>query len=812
MKLRSLTILTLLLYSFSFNAQESSTIENSYLEYFKLPRETLFLHTNKTTFLTGEEIWFTAYAYDRKNELTSKRTKNVYFGLYNKFGVQIDKKLYLSKDGIASGNFPVGVGLASGEYFLKVSTNWMKNFKEDDSYVQKIRIINPRIKAKDQKKVSAKEYDFQFLPEGGHMVSNVKNSIGIKAIDDTGKGTSSSGVIFNSKNEEVTRFKSNFLGLGKFTMTPKKGETYTAKITLDNGKEFDQKLPQPEEIGVAIIVNNMSSEKVIITLNTNTESSNYFQNNSLKLTIHKDGKIKSIPFIFDTKTKQIAIAKEKLFKGMNTITVFNQKNQPILERMFFNNHFIRDYTFKIEQIKSDVDSITYQLVSKGIVDDKLLNASISVLPGNTISYNPDHTIATAIHLKPYLRGVIENPQYYFKNFDRKKQFELDVLILTQGWSRYSWDHIFNFPPKPSYDFENGIAINGFVNKKGKKFTSIFLYPTKQNKSTFIPVDEEGKFNIKNFYPQANEEVNFSYLDKNGSLKKPSMSLSYIKYMDKDDVATKDYKSFYSFYKYKNDIPEQFILDDSYEQLDEIKLKSDLKRKLWRETKDPILVNGKVTKITEDEINKYPNITDFIQNNGFDVRVIDGFSIPSRLDEDRTTTSTNTKLGDVIITSRRLNTDRELPASPTLFIDGVLINDLNILLNMNTDKVERIVIDKTAVGLGLSGGFGGAIKIYTRRNPTLINSDINNTSFVNISNYGFEPLQEFYTPLYSSYQMQSYKDYGIIHWAPKVTISGNGSDYIRVKKTNQEEINFYIEGIGTDGNVFSQKIKVDTSKI
>jgi hypothetical protein len=811
MKLRLLIVFALFLFSFTSNAQEKVDIENSYLEYFKLPRETLFLHTNKTTFITGEDIWFKAYAYDRKNELSSKTTKNIYFGLYNKYGVQVDKKLYLTISGAASGSFHVNPSLDSGEYFLKVSTNWMKNFKEDDSYVQKIRIINPKKQAESQKKVNRKEYDFQFLPEGGHIVSDVKNSIGVKAIDDTGKGTSSSGIILNSNNEEVSRFKSNFLGLGKFTFTPKKGETYTAKVTLDNEKEFEQKLPSTKDIGVAIIVNNMNPGKVIITLNTNDVSSNYFKNTSLKLAIHKDGKIKSIPVVFDSKSKQIVIAKDKLYKGMNTITLFNQNNQPILERMFFNNSSIANYSFNIEQIKGNSDSIIYRLISKDIIDDKLLNASISVLPGKTISYSPDHTIATAIHLKPYLRGLIENSQYYFKNFNRKKQFELDVLILTQGWSRYSWDNIFNFPPKPSYDFENGVSINGFVNKKGKNYTSIFLYPTKQNKSTFIPIDVEGKFNIKNFYPQANEEINFSYLDKNGSLKKPNMSLSYIKLMDKDVVNTRGYRSFYSFYKYKNNIPEQFILDDSYQELDEIQIKSDLRKKLWRETKDPILINGKVTKITDKEINRYPNITDLIQNKGFDVRVVDGFSIPSRLVGIGTSIG-GTKLGDVIISSRRINTSGNFGASPTLFIDGVIVSDFNILLNMNTDRVEKIIIDKTAVGLGLSGGFGGAIKIYTRRGPLTRNSNINSTSFTNVSSYGFEPVQEFYTPLYSSYQMQSYKDYGIIHWNPKVIISKNGSGFIKVKNTNQEEINFYIEGIGSDGNVFSQKIKVDTSKI
>ena len=123
---------------FSSYGQENKKPEEAYLSYFKLPRETLFLHTNKTTYLVDEDIWFKAYSFDRKNELTSKTSTNIYLGLYDSDGAQIDKKLYLGKNGAAIGNFELDSLLPSGEYFLKISTNWMKNFREDDAYVQKI--------------------------------------------------------------------------------------------------------------------------------------------------------------------------------------------------------------------------------------------------------------------------------------------------------------------------------------------------------------------------------------------------------------------------------------------------------------------------------------------------------------------------------------------------------------------------------------------------------------------------------------------------------------------------------------------------
>ena len=797
-KLSSLTLIAIFFSIFSAFAQEDNKAEESYLEYFKLPRETLFLHTNKTTYLAEEEIWFKAYAYDRKNELTSKTTTNIYLGLYDSEGVQIDKKLYLAQDGAAIGSFTIDPLLPSGEYFLKISTNWMKNFKEDDAYIQKIQVINPKVEGKEVNKVSEKEYDFQFLPEGGHILVDVKNNIGIKVIDDKGKGTKSSGVILNSKGKEVARFKSNFLGIGKFSFTPKTDESYTAKVTLDNSKEFEQGLPEIKEIGVVISVNNIRNDKTIVTLSMNDASWNELKSQAFKLLLHKDGKVKPIPVVFDENIKQIVIAKKDLYRGVNTVTLFNEKDQPLLERMFFNHtDAVKDYQLYLGKVQVEEDSITYQLKTNLPTGEQLLDASISVLPGETISYNPDHTIVSAILLKPYLKGVIENPQYYFKNFDRKKQFELDALLVTQGWSRYSWDRIFNLPPKPSFDFENGISINGSVNRNTQSITSLFMYPTALNRSNFINIDENGKFNLKNFYPLAGEELRFSYLDKKGKMKRPGMTLSYIKFMSKDAVNTWDYKSFLSYYEDKNSIPDHFIIDDSYEELEEIRIKTDYRKKLQKESRDPILVNGKVTKITSEIALQYRNILDFIQNNGFDVYYGDGVIA---------------RLGEVIITSRTRGTT----GTPVIFIDDIPVTNVDFLSTMTTDQVERIVIDRTGVGLGISANgqnFGGAIKIFTRRGILDLGngtSKFNNNFYANTSDYGFQPVKEFYTPKYGSYILRSFREFGIIHWEPEIKLQNGLSNTFKMVDTRLDEINFYVEGVSSDGTVFSQVIKLDNT--
>ena len=72
-------------------------------------------------------------------------------------------------------------------------------------------------------------------------------------------------------------------------------------------------------------------------------------------------------------------------------------------------------------------------------------------------------------------------------------------------------------------------------------------------------------------------------------------------------------------------------------------------------------------------------------------------------------------------------------------------------------------------------------------------------------YGFEPERTFYVPKYASYQIDSYKKYGVIHWIPKINLTSDSLQEIKFENTNQDEIIFFIEGMSSNGDVFSQKV-------
>lgn len=788
MKKLNLLIVILAFCSAHLSAQEKSTL-TKYREYFKIPREAIFVHSNKTTYLKNEDIWFQTYAFDRKNGLPSKKTTNIYVGLYDSIGNQIDKRLFYSKDGIATGHLKVDTLLVSGTYYLKASTNWMKNFKEDDSFVQKIEILNS--KSPFKRKVSDKKFDLQFLPEGGHMVSDIKNVVGFKYLNDQGKGASISGSIYDNENKLITNFKSNALGMGKFSIIPEAGKSYVAKFSLDGNAQEIVYLPKTEDLGLTLNVNNLRKNQTIVGLSANKKSFEQFKGKELELLIHRDGLLKSIKFTMNTDVIVIPITKSDLFTGINILTVLDTNGEPLLERIIFNNNSFSKFPLVLSEVKSDFDSVHYSLRNiKPLNDDEIVNFSVSVLPSETKSYNPDQNIVSSILIEPYIKGDLENPNFYFKDFGVKNHYDLDLLLLTQGWSKYSWDNIKQGQNELLYDFESGISFNGTVNSSLRNVNEFVIYPTKYNPSGFLKTDEKGKFSINNYYVERGEEVRFSAVMNNGKMRRPIINLSPIKRNAKDAVATNRLAlSLASYYTDKNGVPDNFVRD-GFEALDEVTIVVKKKERL----RDPQFPNAKITQVTENIARQYPNITDFIQQNGFNV--FDG-------------TTNGLFLGQIRIENR----GRGLGASPVLFVDGVLMSDFNILQTITMDKVDKILIDRSGVGLGISGGnaFGGVIKITTRNtsllSPSLTSPDI----FSSRVTHGFEPTKEFYVPKYPSYSTQSYKDYGIIHWESNASLKNGENFKFKTINTQLDEVKFFIEGMSSDGRLISQIITLDTKE-
>ncbi|AXG68259.1 hypothetical protein KORDIASMS9_00452 [Kordia sp. SMS9] len=751
---------------------QKQTAEAAYASYFELPRESLYLHLNKTTYFQGEEIWFKGYAYDQKNQLSSKATTNINVGIYDAQGNQIKKALYAAKDGVTNGNFLIDSTFTAGTYYIKADTNWMKNFKENDAFVQKIEIVtNESI---NEKKVTEKaRFDFQFLPEGGHIVANTTNNIGFKIIANDGKGVTASGVVYDEEKNQVASFESNTLGMGKFLFQPKKEIQYTAEITLENNAILTKLLPQAKAQGISLILQSLTENDIILDFSTNEETLKNNPNKKYKILIHQHGKLKTVALQFDELQKAIRIPKVELFKGINTITVFDNDQNPILERLFFNDVGIKKANIHVSKLNTIQDSILLSVKAFNLNENA--NVSISVLPETTESYQPQHNMLSNLYLKPHLRGVIENPQYYFQKMDRKKKYELDILLLTQGWSRYEWKNIFETKPIARHPFENGITISGRVNVPKKGIKQLFFHTTKNHSAQFIDLDEDQKFEISGLFLEKDEEVRFSYLDTKNVFKKPSMYLRFIAKNPTDKIS----EAFLNTTKHISTsadftIPKDFFTEKA-EALDTIVLQAENPKYTFL---DEFMADAEITDVTEETYYMYYNIVQFLNFNGF----------------------TATEGGGSVSISHRASKRPK----PSVFLNNFRIRDpgLHILYNMSLANIERIEIDRYNIIPFNGGRSDGIIKIYTRERSMFAQTAKDYIYIAAKTTKSFTKGKTYYAPNYASYLHPVFQKYGTISWLPTVQLNTETPTSFKIYDTYTKNVTLFIEGISESGHLIS----------
>ncbi|MGY0393364.1 hypothetical protein ACW5R3_12505 [Bizionia sp. KMM 8389] len=774
---KSSLILFAIICSFAGFSQNNTFdyIENQYTDYFKLEPETIYTHINKTKFLPTEELWFKSYIYNTKTQKPYLTTNNVYASLYNSKGQLMSKKIYYAENGMMHGNFSFKEGFEPGIYFLKVSTNWMKNFNEPYYSLQQFEILGNDIDGDESSPKTEQKYDFQLLPEGGHMLTDATNTIGFKGTDINGHEIIiTSGEVTDSQGAVVSTFKSNSYGLGKFSLFISKNENYTVKVTLDDGNEIIKPLPKADLKGIALSVNNLNNNTLFISLKTNKNSIAKLLDKPYYIVLHRDGLLKKIDFNFkkDQLEYTIPIPKENLYPGMNILTLFNDKKQPLLERLLFNNTNNLTQSISLLGKNTRADSTQIRLTTNKI-NNTNSTISISVLPATTEAYNTDNTIISSLLLQPYIKGAIKNPQGYFTDTNRKSLYNLDLLLLTQGWSRYEWQNVFHKPQIDKYNFEAGFQLKGKINNlKSDNIKEIVLFSANNELMLTSPI-EDNYFSFDNLSLTENSVISLSAKNKKGKITMPNAYYNIYPTYVYDSIQTEGIIKKPIRITGKKD---NLVYDDSFTELDTVLLK--VKK---YEKKEKFMATGGVNNRSIDLKSFYTfttRIIDIIRSKGFDVT------------EYPTT---------VAIFSRR-GTNLQGQLRPQVYLDGMRVSEqLDLIQFLTVEDVEELYIAQTGYGMD---GAGGSINIFrksggsTNRKPK---GKFKNKDQV----FGFSLPKTYYAPIYNTSNQDMYAKLAVLNWIPNLSPNADGEFVFNIPNYYNTPINIYIEGLSEDGRLISK---------
>lgn len=774
--------LFLLFISFTISSQISEKeILNSYKEFSEPPKEIVYVHLNKSTLVKNEMLGFTAYVFDKSKKELSKLTSNLYCVIKNDKNSIVKSQLVKVKNGLTSNGFNIDSTFTSGVYTFKAYTNWMLNFDERNYYEAKFKVItNSKSKSEPSSKPS---YNIQILPESGHIVEETFNTVGVVIKNTNGFGLPfAQGKIIDRNNNVVNTFSCNRFGLAKVYLYPKKGNSYTVKVDEYN---LTKKIADIKKIGFNMSL-KYQNDFVRLTFKTNIASTKILDDKNYFLTIHNGADLKIKSFKFPSKGKEFnqIIKKETLFKGINIFTVFDaESNYPILERLYFNKHDIYNNEVDIIRSSRKRDSIQVYLGTKKKIDTtKINNLSISILPNQTKAYTYESNILSQTYLQPYVKGFIENGAYYFSNNNSKAiDYNLDLLLLTQGWSSYNWKDIFT-KPFYKYAFEKGIDVVANVNdKRGFSYVS---YPLLENSSQIFKLSSKDKaFKQKALFPYTFESYQVSALTSKNKAIKPKL---YVQFYP-SSVPTLKNIHFTTPFKTKNDVNIEtnydinnfWNLNKGVEVLNEVVIKTTKEKR----RRDSIGKRnfGKIDFFDDRKRSRSITLATYLNSRGFDARDDSGI---------------------LTIRDQRPNTINN--ATPLLVLDEVILQDFGFLGRFTLDQVDYIMIDRAGTGYGLRGG-AGVIKIKT--DPTFALK--NRPKKEQMQSYkfpvSFKQNKKFYTPMYETHNSSFFKEMGVIDWKPNLNIDAKGIIKFNVPKLNLDNYLFFIEGVFNDKELISKKL-------
>jgi hypothetical protein len=314
--------------------------------------------------------------------------------------------------------------------------------------------------------------DIQFMPEGGNMIAGLLNKIAFKAIGEDGMGINISGVIVNSKNQEVGAFQSAHNGMGNFRMVPLANEVYRAQVKY-SGNIKTVPLPQINAKGIGFRIDNISKADTInIYISTTVDIAAQNKTYTL-LSQAKDTVYFGTAFNLNKGYYNVSLPKSKFATGIVNFTIIDEGGSPLNERKIFIDRNDRlainpiahkliyqpkdSIAIAVTVLKPDGTPARNSAFTAAVTDDAQVKTSAYA----------NHILSNML-LTSELKGNIEEPGWYFAGNNTGTTAALDDLLLTQGWTGFNWDNLTQPVKEPRFLPEVGNMLTGSLYGMFKK--------------------------------------------------------------------------------------------------------------------------------------------------------------------------------------------------------------------------------------------------------------------------------------------------------------------------------------------------------
>ncbi|CAM1341319.1 hypothetical protein [Tenacibaculum aestuarii] len=766
-------------------------------------KEKFFLHTNKTTYFSGEKVWFKGYIVKDIDNKPYNTTTNLYVNLLSSTGNQIKSNLFFVERGKVYGEIKLPENIKSGEYFIEINTLWNTNFEQTGS-LTKISVVNLKDQnyVKKVEKEVKEELNIQFFPEGGNLLKNTHNIVYFKIKLGNEPVKTKLYVFDNEIGENIGEFQSDSFGLGKLKLYVGSNQNKSIKLNYRE-KEYRFNLPEAKDYGFTIEKeeDKISNGFVVLRVKTNSNTLKRDKGQIFYAVLQRNGFVISvIPIKLEEKYEsyKIKYGKEVLFDGVNTVTLFDSKNRTIAEQTFF---YEKEKKIKVSAsvIKETVDSIYLGL--KLLNFYKKVNTSASILSSETRVNENNQNILTDFLVSPYIKYVGADINNVF-NKDYSNE-DVNRIIKTIPLRK---SKALSLSKKKS--FEQGINIKGNINivLSNNENYSVLLSSEENSLILTEEVGKDGNFSFKNLYLIHPSKYELSLLDSKGKIIPCTFNIhkeqGYIN--SKIEVREKNKKVVFKTTKkaeVNSTVKEHFLVKrDDFTELEEVVVKGKRIKSGEAEVRaENKFIGGdfvRTVKIENERLTPFNSIADI-------VNTLSGVTYVKRSNQ-------------VVFHGRGPNTILG-SIKALVIIDGIVITDHSVLEDLNASSLDgRIKVNKAGAGFG-SRGANGVLIIKTKENKNKEKTKVELGAKRDVKYYDTDfgyttPTKVYEKELISYMSASSERFYGTIDWIPNLDLNPNTLNILKIEKTSNNSIKLIINGFSEDGRLVSEVFDIILPKL
>ena len=384
-------------------------------------------------------------------------------GLIYVLSERISREMVKDDHGVFSGYLSLGDTLRSGNYTLRFYTRYLSSLPAPRYFYR--QIIVGGCPFQDYRKESvtrmAASYHVSFFPEGGRLPSGCVSRVAFKALSPDGLGTDVQGFVVNQRGDTVTTLRSVHRGMGFFNLEPVSGDSYTAVCRNREGMELRFPLPPADPSAVSLRV-DVRKDDFLVRLNSGVSLS---PGHSLRVE-YRDSILLHAAF---SGSRPLRLLRSPLPPGVLRFVLLDGSGVPISGRTAFNQSpSVRadvDFSARLKEEKGR----SFWDVSLGLRDSsgEPLGGTLSVSVTDDRYALQDTTvnILSSFLLSSDLQGYVEAPSFYFSGDDSRTSYLLDLLMLTQGWVKYSLVPDYGFFPVERSQCVSGKVVSEYSEKK-----------------------------------------------------------------------------------------------------------------------------------------------------------------------------------------------------------------------------------------------------------------------------------------------------------------------------------------------------------